>query len=71
MLKTAVEHAKILMTVEQHTPVNPIAAALLKPTSELLQLQHQITELTSQVAALTTRQARPRTPPTLTENRSK
>ena len=62
-LKTALERAKILMTVEQHTPVNPVAAAQPKLTTEFHQLQQQITELTAQVVALTTRQASPRTPP--------
>ena len=68
-LKTALERAKILMTVEQHTPVNPVATAQPKPTTEFHQLQQQITELTAQVAALTTRQASPRTPPAFRENR--
>lgn len=68
-LKTALERAKILMTVEQHTPVNPVAAAQPKPTTEFHQLQQQITELTAQVAALTTRQASPRTPPAFRQNR--
>lgn len=53
-LKTALERAKILMTIEQHTPANPVAAAQTKPTTEFLQLQQQITELTAQMAALTT-----------------
>ena len=66
-LKTALERA--IMTVEQHTPVNPVATAQPKPTTEFRQLQQQITELTAQVAALTTRQASPRTPPAFRENR--
>ena len=70
-LKTAVERAKILMTVEQHTPVNSIAAAQPKPTPEFLQLQQQLTELTAQVAALTTCQASSRTLPAIVENRPK
>lgn len=70
-LKTAVERAKILMTVEQHDPVNPIAAAQPQATTEFLQLQQQITELTAQVAALTTRQTSPRTPPAFLESRPK
>ena len=68
-LKTALERAKILMTVEQHNPANPVATAQPKPTTEFRQLQQQITELTAQVAALTTRQASPRTPPAVRENR--
>ena len=47
MLNTVVERAKTLMTVEQHTPVNPIATVQTKPTYELLQLQQQITVLTA------------------------
>jgi len=47
----AVEQAKINMTVEQHTPV---AAALSKPTNKV---QQQITELTVQVAALSSQQS--------------
>ena len=70
-LKAAVERAKILMTVEQHTPVNSVAAAQPKPTTEFLQLQQQITELTAQVAALTTRQASSRTLPAIVDNRPK
>jgi len=59
-LKTPVERAKILMTIEQHAPANPVAAAQpTKPTTQFLQLQQQITELPAQVAALTTRQANP------------
>ena len=65
-VKTVLARAKILMTVEQHTPVNPVAAAQPNPTTELHQLQQQVTELTAQVAALTTRQANSKTPP---ENR--
>ena len=57
-LKTAVEQAKIMMTVEQHTPV---AAAQSQPSNEFHQLQQQISELTAQVAALSTQQSRPRT----------
>ena len=45
------------MTVEQHTLVNSVATAQPKPTTEFLQLQQQITELTAQVIALTTQQA--------------
>ena len=37
-LKTALKRAKILMTVEQHTPVYPVAAAQPKPTTEFHQL---------------------------------
>ena len=45
-LKTAVERAKILMTIEQEAPANPVAAAQpTKPTTEFLQLQQQITDL--------------------------
>ena len=57
-LKTAVEQAKIIMTVEQHTPA---AAAQSQPSNEFHQLQQQISELTAQVAALSTQQSRPRT----------
>ena len=58
-LKAAVERAKIIMTFEQHTSV---AAAQPQPTDEFCQLQQQITELTAQVAALSTQQPRLRTP---------
>ena len=54
-LTAAIERAKILMTVEQHTLEATVAAAKPKPT-ELLQLQQQMTDLSAQVAALTTRQ---------------
>ena len=57
-LKTAVERAKIIMTVEQHTPA---AAAQSQPSNEFHQLQQQISELTAQVAALSMQQSRPRT----------
>ena len=67
-LNTAVERAKTLMTVEQHAPVNPIAAAQPKSTTEL---QQQITELTAQVAALTTCQSNLRTSPAFVESRPK
>lgn len=55
-LPEAVERAKVLMTVEQHPSAAPVAAAQPKLT-ELLQLQKQISELSAQVAALTTQQA--------------
>ena len=55
-LPEAVERAKVLMTVEQHPLAAPVAAAQPKPT-ELLQLQQQISELSAQVAALTTQQS--------------
>ena len=58
------------MTVEQHTPVNPVATAQLKPTSEFHELQQQIPELTAQVAALTTRQTSSRIAPAFRQNRS-
>ena len=66
-LKAAVERAKIIMTIEQHTPV---AAAQSQPTNELLQIQQQITELTAQVAALNTQQPCPN-PPTIVDPRPK
>ena len=59
------------MTVEQHTPVNPVAAAQAKPTNELFQLQQQITELTAQVTTLTTRQASLNMSPAFTEKSPK
>ena len=59
-LKTAVERAKLIMAVEQHTPV---AAAQSPPASEFHQLQQQISELTAQVAVLSTQQSRRRTTP--------
>jgi len=41
-LKTAVERAKIPMTIKQHAPANPVAAAQpTKPTTEFLQLQQR------------------------------
>ena len=58
------------MTVEQHTPVNPVATAQLKPTSEFHELQQQISELSAQVAALTTRQTSFRIAPASRQNRS-
>jgi len=68
-LKTAVE---ILMTVAHHTPVNRFAAVQpTKPTTEFIQLQQKITELTAQVAALIVRQSTPRIPPTYAESRPK
>ena len=70
-LKRAIERAKILMTAEQHAPANPIAAAQPKSTTEFLQLQQQITELTAQVAVLNTRQSNSRTPPAFVESRPK
>ena len=70
-LKIAVEQAKILMTVEQHAPANPITAAQPKSTTEFVQLQQQITELTAQVAALTTHHSNSRTPPGFVESRPK
>ena len=68
-LKTAIERAKIIMTVEQHTPVNPVATAQQTPTSEFHELQQQISELTAQVAALTTRQTSSRIAPAFRQNR--
>ena len=59
-LKTAVEQAKLIMAVEQHTPV---AATQSPPSNEFHQLQQQISELTAQVAALSTQQSRRRTTP--------
>ena len=59
------------MAVEQHTLVNLVAVAQTRPTNELFQLQQQVTELTAQMAALSTCQARPRTPPTFTSSRPK
>jgi len=56
-LKTAVEQTKVIMTIEQQIPVT---AAQSQPTNKFHQLQQQITELTAQVAALTTQQSRPR-----------
>ena len=38
-LKTAIERAKIIMTVEHHTPVNSVATAQPKPTSEFHELR--------------------------------
>ena len=71
-LKTAVERAKILMTVEQHAPANPVAAAQpTKPSAEFLQLQQQLTELTAQVAALSTRPPNPRTAQAFVEHKPK
>jgi len=46
------------MTVEEHIPV---VAAQSQPTNEFHQLQQQVTELTAQVAALTTQKSKPRT----------
>ena len=40
------------MTVEEHSLQAPVAAAQPKPT-ELLQLQQQVPDLSTQVAALT------------------
>jgi len=62
-----VEQAKIIMTIEKHTPV---AAAQSQPTNEIHQLHQQITELTAQVAALSTQQSRPR-PPAIVDPRAK
>ena len=59
------------MTVEQHTPFNSVSAAQPKPTTEFVQLQQQITELTAQVAALTTWQANSRTLPVTMDSRPK
>ena len=59
-LKTAVERAKIIMAVEQHTPV---AAAQSPPSNEFHQLKQQISELTAQGAALSTQQSRLKTTP--------
>lgn len=73
-LKTARKRAKILMTVEQHTPtnpLNPVTTAQTKFTTKFLQIQQQVTELTAQVAALTTRSTSPRTPPAFIESRPK
>ena len=69
-LKTAIKQAKIILTVEQYTPVNPVATAQPKPTSEFHELQQQISELTAQVAALTTRQTSSRIAPAFRQNRS-
>ena len=49
------------MTVEQHTLVNPTATAQPKPTSKFHEVLQQISELTTQVAALTTCQTSYRT----------
>jgi len=62
-----VERAKIIMAIEQHTPV---AAAQSQPTNEIRQLQQQITEMTAQVAVLSTRQSRPR-PTAIVDPRAK
>ena len=51
-LPQAVKRAKILMTVEEHSLETPVAAAQPKPT-ELLQLQQQVSDQSTQVAALT------------------
>ena len=59
-LPQAVERAKILMTVEEHSLQAPVAAAQPKPT-ELLQLQQQVSDLTTQVAALNMQRAVSRT----------
>ena len=69
-LTAAIERAKILMTVEQHTLEATVAAAQPKPT-ELLQLQQQITDLSAQVAALTTRQTVNRKSQVFSESRPK
>ena len=53
-LKTAVECAKVLMTVEQHSDAT--AAVKMQYASEFHQLQQQLTTLTEQVAALSVAQ---------------
>ena len=70
-LKAAVKQTKIQMTVEQHIPINSVAAAQSKPTTEFLLLQQQITKLTVQVAALTTQHASFRTLPATMDSRPK
>jgi len=60
-LKAAVERAKIIMIIEEHTRC---------PINEIHQLQQQITELTAQVAALSTQQSCPR-PPAIVDPRAK
>ena len=59
-LPQAVDRAKILMTVEEHSLQALIAAAQPKPT-ELLQLQQQVSDLSTQVATLTMQWAVSRT----------
>jgi len=54
LLKTAVERAKVLMTVEQHSDAT--AAVKTQHSSEFQQLQQQLATLTEQVAALSVAQ---------------
>ena len=53
-LTGAVEHAKLLMTIEHHGET----AAITTKQPEFLQLQQQLTDLSEQVAALSLRQPR-------------
>ena len=54
-LDTVVQRAKVLMTVSEHEQVAALTTMSTTP-SEVEQLKTQITQLTEQVAALTTRQ---------------
>ena len=54
-LDTVVQRAKVLMTVSEHEQVAALTTMSTMP-SEVEQLKTQITQLTEQVAALTTRQ---------------